>query len=126
LGDHLRFGKIHFPLADVFSFGGCRGLESSCIWVNMVYLPAYKMTFLLSLQFSVRLLYGTCLIFYVIRQFNFSGYELGKKTLVLYSGKYIVLFHAFCGGIIYLTFERPVFACVNICSKTPIEICLYI
>ena len=32
----LRFGSIHFPLADVFYVGGHFRLESSCIWVNTV------------------------------------------------------------------------------------------
>jgi len=32
----LRFGYKHFPLADVFYFGGHLRLVSSCIWVNMV------------------------------------------------------------------------------------------
>jgi hypothetical protein len=34
---HLRFGYIHFPLADVFFGRGHLRLESSCIWVNTVY-----------------------------------------------------------------------------------------
>ena len=34
---HLRFGKIHFPLADVFYLEGQLRLESSSIWVNTVY-----------------------------------------------------------------------------------------
>ena len=34
---HLRFGWIHFPLADVFFCQGHLRLESPCIWVTMVF-----------------------------------------------------------------------------------------
>jgi len=37
LGGHPRFGYIYFPLAGVFYLGRCLRLESSCIWVHMVY-----------------------------------------------------------------------------------------
>jgi hypothetical protein len=35
LGGHLRFGDVHFPLADIFLRGHLR-LESSCSWVNTI------------------------------------------------------------------------------------------
>ena len=34
---HLRFGLIHFSLADVFYLGGHLRLESFCIQVNIVH-----------------------------------------------------------------------------------------
>jgi hypothetical protein len=36
-GVNLHFGQTLFPLAHVFHLGGCLRLESSCIWVNMVF-----------------------------------------------------------------------------------------
>jgi hypothetical protein len=38
LEGRLRFGRIHFPLADMFYLGGHLRVELSCIWVNTVSL----------------------------------------------------------------------------------------
>jgi len=43
LEGHLRFGKIPFPLADMFYLGGHLRLELSCIWVNTVSLKNFMM-----------------------------------------------------------------------------------
>jgi len=39
LGGCLRYGEIHFPLADVFYLGGHLRLVQCCIQVNMMYSP---------------------------------------------------------------------------------------
>ena len=39
---HLRFGLIHFSLADVFYLGGHLRLESFCIQVNIVHSKMCK------------------------------------------------------------------------------------